>query len=81
MLLDDLLDLLLQLRRDVADRDLREELALRRGEVRAELGLPLRDLVDGDGVEETVDTSEDKGNHLIDGHGRVLLLLEELGQL
>merc|ERR1711974_104224 len=31
-------------------------------------------------VEVTVDTSEDEGNHLVDGHGLVLLLLEELGE-
>jgi hypothetical protein len=29
----------------------------------------------------TVDTSVDEGNHLVNGHGRVLLLLQELGQL
>lgn len=46
-----------------------------------EVGLPGQDLVDGDGVEVTVDTGVDEGNHLVDGHGGVLLLLEELGQL
>ena len=50
-------------------------------EVRKEVSLPLEDLVDGDGVEVAVDTGEDDGNHLVDGVGRVLLLLEELGQL
>lgn len=50
-------------------------------EVRQEVRLPLEDLADGDVVEETVDTGEDKGNHLVDSHGRVLLLLQELGQL
>lgn len=50
-------------------------------EVRQEVSLPLEDLGDGDAVEVTVDTSEDEGNHLVDGHGRVLLLLQELGQL
>lgn len=50
-------------------------------EVREEVSLPLEDLGNGDLVEETVDTGEDKGNHLVDGHGGVLLLLEELGQL
>ena len=51
MVLDDLLDLALQLRRDLAGRDLLKERALRRREVLAELALPLGDLVDGDGVE------------------------------
>ena len=50
MVLDDLLDLALQLRRDLAGRDLLKERALRRREVLTELALPLGDLVDGDGV-------------------------------
>lgn len=50
-------------------------------EVREEVSLPLQDLGDGHAVEVTVDTGEDKRNHLGDGHGGVLLLLEELGQL
>ena len=45
-----------------------------------EVRLPLEDLVDGDVVEDTVDTGVDQRNHLVDGHRRVLLLLEELGQ-
>lgn len=45
---------------------------LQRGQ---EVSLPLEDLLDGDGVEETVDTSEDQGDHVGDGHGGVLLLL------
>jgi hypothetical protein len=49
-------------------------------EVRQELGLPGEDLGDGDGVEETVNTGEDQGDHVGDSHGGVLLLLEELGQ-
>lgn len=49
-------------------------------EVSKVVGLPLEDAADGDRVEVTVDTSEDKGNHLVNGHGGVLLLLEELGQ-
>lgn len=49
-------------------------------EVSKEVRLPGEDLVDGDGVEETVNTSEDQGNHVGNGHGGVLLLLEELGQ-
>jgi hypothetical protein len=45
-----------------------------------EVRLPSEDLVDGDTVEVTVDTGEDERNHIRDSHGRVLLLLEELGQ-
>lgn len=45
-----------------------------------EVGLPVEDLADGDGVKETVDTSEDQGNHVRNGHGGVLLLLEQLSQ-
>ena len=41
-----------------------------------EVSLPAADLVDGDFVEESVDASEDKGDHLIDSHGRILLLLD-----
>lgn len=49
-------------------------------QVSKEVRLPLEDLGDGDSVEETVDTGEDQGNHVRDGHGGVLLLLEQLGQ-
>jgi len=45
-----------------------------------EVNLPLEDLVDWYVVKKTVDTSVDEGNHLVDGHRRVLLLLEELGK-
>jgi hypothetical protein len=45
-----------------------------------EVGLPLENLGNRNGVEDTVNTSVDQGNHLVDGHGRVLLLLEELGK-
>jgi hypothetical protein len=41
----------------------------------------LQDLVDGDGVQVSVDTGVDEGNHFVDSHGGVLLLLEELSQL
>jgi hypothetical protein len=60
--------------------ELLEEAGLVGAEVRQELGLPLEDLGDGNVVEVTVDTSEDEGNHLVDGHGLVLLLLEKLGE-
>lgn len=58
-----------------------EEVGLVGLEVVQEVGLPLEDPVDGDGVEETVDTGVDEGNHLVDSHGGVLLLLQELGEL
>ena len=57
-----------------------EEGLLVGAEVRKEVSLPLEDLGNGDVVEVTVDTSEDEGNHLVDGHGLVLLLLEELSE-
>jgi hypothetical protein len=41
----------------------------------------LQDLVDRDTIEVTIDTGIDEGNHFVDGHRRVLLLLEEFGQL
>lgn len=50
-------------------------------EVGEEACLEFENAVDGDLVKVTVDTGEDEGNHLVDGHGGVLLLLEELGQL
>jgi len=49
-------------------------------QVSEEVGLPGKDLGNGDGVKKTVDTGEDEGNHVGDGHGGVLLLLEQLGQ-
>lgn len=49
-------------------------------EVSKDVGLPLEDLADGDLVKETVDTGEDKGNHVGNGHGGVLLLLEQLSE-
>jgi hypothetical protein len=60
--------------------DLGKKVGLVRLEVSEEVGLPLQDLVDGNVVEHTVDTGVDQGNHLVDGHGGVLLLLEELSQ-
>ena len=51
MVLDNLLDLRLNLRGNLALRDLLEESALSRGEVSTELAFPAGDLVDGDGVE------------------------------
>ena len=75
VLLNDLLDLALELGRDVALRDLGEEGALGSGQVLTELGLPLGDLVDGDGVEETVDTSVDDRDLDLGGQWLVLTLL------
>ena len=60
--------------------DLGEKLRLVRAEVSQEVSLPSKDLVDRDVVKKTVDTSEDEGHHLVHGHGRVLLLLQELGE-
>lgn len=57
-----------------------EEVALVGAEVVEEVSLPLEDLGNWDGVEMTVDTSEDERNHLVDGHWGVLLLLEELSE-
>ena len=51
MVLDNLLDLRLNLRGNLALGDLLEESALSRGEVSTELAFPAGDLVDGDGVE------------------------------
>lgn len=45
-----------------------------------EVSLPLQDLVNGDLVKETVDTGENERNHLVDSHGGVLLLLQQLSQ-
>jgi hypothetical protein len=60
--------------------NLGKEVGLVRAEVGKEVRLPCEDLVDGNVVEDTVDTGEDQRNHLVDGHGRVLLLLQELSQ-
>ena len=75
MILDDLLDLALKLRGNVAGSDLGEESALGGGKVFTELSLPLGDLVDRDGVEQTVDTSIDNGDLDLHGHRLVLALL------
>lgn len=78
---DDVLDLGLKLLAEgTLVLELLEEARLVSAEVREELRLPLEDLGDGNVVEVTVDTSEDEGNHLVDGHGLVLLLLEELSE-
>ena len=77
----DLLELLLQLLADLALLlDGLLDLGVGALEVSQEVGLPVEDLVDGDGVEQTVDTGEDQRDHVGDGHGGVLLLLEQLGQ-
>ena len=44
------------------------------------VSLPLEDLVNRDGVKETVNTSENQRNHLLNSHWLVLLLLKELGK-
>ncbi len=58
-----------------------QEIGLVSLQVSEEVRFPSEDLVHGDAVEETVNTSIDKGNHLVNGHRRILLLLEVLGQL
>lgn len=58
-----------------------EQLSLVGLEVSEEVRLPGEDLADRNVVEETADTGKDQRNHLVDGHGGVLLLLEKLGQL
>jgi len=78
---DDVLDLGLKLLAEgTLGLELLEEAGLVGAEVREEVRLPLENLGDGNVVEVTVDTSEDERNHLVDGHGLVLLLLEELGE-
>lgn len=49
-------------------------------QVSQEVSLPLQDLVNGDLVKETVNTGENERNHLVDSHGGVLLLLQQLSQ-
>lgn len=51
MLLDHLFDFALKVRGDVSGGNLFEESSLAGSQVRAEVSLPLGDLVDGDGVE------------------------------
>ena len=75
VVLNDLLDLRLNVARNVARRDRLEELSLLAREVLTEVGLPLGDLVDGDRVEETVDTGVDDGDLNLHGQGLVLTLL------
>ena len=50
MVLDNLLDFTLNLRGDIALRDLFQQSRLCRGQVRTELTLPFCDLVDRDGI-------------------------------
>lgn len=75
---DHLLQLAFQL---LAERallfNLREEVGLAALEVGQEVGLPLQDLVDWHLVKVTIDTCEDERHHLVDSHGRVLLLLQK----
>lgn len=78
---NDLLELLLKLLGDLALLlDGLLDLGVAALQVSEEVRLPLENLGDGDGVKETVDTGEDKGNHVGNGHGGVLLLLEQLSQ-
>ncbi len=49
-------------------------------DVSKEVSLPLENLFNRDVVEETVDTSENEGNHVRNSHGGVLLLLKKLSE-
>lgn len=75
VVLNDLLDGLLHVVGDGTLGDFREQVAVRGSEVSTELSLPSDDLVDGDRVEETVDTGVDDGNLDLDGERLVLALL------
>lgn len=75
VLLDDLLNLALNLRSDVAGSDLSEKTSLSRSQVSAELSLPRGDLVNGDGVEQTVDTGIDDRHLNLHSQWLVLTLL------
>ena len=75
MLLNNLLNLGLNVARDVTRRDGLEQLGLLARQVLTEVRLPLGDLVDGDRVEQTVDTGVDDGDLDLHGEGLVLALL------
>jgi len=60
--------------------DLLKEVLVVGDQVGDEGTLVLADTVDGDLVEETVDTGEDDGNLVLNGEGLVLGLLEQLGK-
>lgn len=78
---DGLLELLLQVLLELARLlDLVQDALLVGAHVVDQVGLPRQDLVDRDVVQDTVDTGVDERHHLGDGHGRVLLLLEQLGE-
>ena len=80
MLLNNLLNLGLNVARDVTRRDRLEQLSLLAREMLTEVRLPLGDLVDGDRVEQTVDTGVDDRDLNLHRQGLVLALLEELRQ-
>ena len=75
MVLDDLFDLTLQLLRDSSLRDLLKKTSLRRRKVLAELSFPLDDLVNRDGIEETVYASVDDRDLNFNRQRLVLTLL------
>ena len=75
MLLNNLLDLSLNVARDVTRRDGLEQLGLLARQVLTEVRLPLGDLVDGDRVEQTVDTGVDDRDLDLSGQWLVLTLL------
>jgi len=60
--------------------DLGEQVLLVGLQVSLELLVPLDDPLDGDLVQETLDTGHDERNLDLGGDGRVLTLLQELGK-
>jgi len=80
VILHDLLDFLFHLGGDRSGRDFLEQRLLGRVQVGTEFSLPSGDLVDGDRIEETVDTGVDDGHLNLGGKRLVLALLEELGE-
>jgi hypothetical protein len=58
----------------------RQQIGLVAPQVAEEVRLPCENLVDSDGIEVSVDTGIDEGNHFVDGHWRILLLLKEFGK-
>lgn len=75
MILDGFLDLTLKFWCHGTGSDLLEESSLGSCEVLTELSLPLGDLVNGDGVEETIDAGVDDGDLDFGGQRLVLTLL------
>lgn len=77
---DDRLDLGLEVLGHDTLGNLGEERLLLGLEVLLEVSVPLDDVLDGDRVEETVDTGVDERDHDLSRDGLVLALLEELSE-